>query len=95
MRTPEEFVEDMLRKGRDWVAILAVGRVVRNGNWQERVEKILVDRGLMPSDPAVRDKLRLETWERFKKAEREKEEAIWKKSRKSSSSTPSTPQASK
>lgn len=50
-RTAEDYVNDMLAHGRDWIAILAVSRFVRGGKWYEECQKILIDSGKMPSDP--------------------------------------------
>lgn len=49
-RTPEEFVDDMLSKGRDWMAILSVSRAIRGGKWAPEVQSILKERNLMPDD---------------------------------------------
>lgn len=49
-RTPQDFVEDMLSRGRDWIAITAVASVVRDGRWKDPVRVILQERGLMPKD---------------------------------------------
>jgi hypothetical protein len=49
-RTAEDFVNDMIRCGRSWLDIMAVGRVVRNGRWRNDVKDILLRRKLMPED---------------------------------------------
>lgn len=50
MRTPEQFVSDMLKKKHSWSSILAVSRGTRDGRWRIRVREILVEKGLIPSD---------------------------------------------
>lgn len=50
-RTATDFIEDMLEHGRGWVAILGVARAVRNGKWYDQVKVMLLERGLMPTDP--------------------------------------------
>lgn len=52
-RTVEDFVDDMLAKGRDWMAIMAVARAIRNGHWYEAAQAILQERKIMPTDEAV------------------------------------------
>lgn len=50
IRTPEDFVGDMLERGRDWIAVMAVASAVRGGRWYDQCRQILQDKGLMPSD---------------------------------------------
>ena len=52
MRTPEDFVAEMLKKKSSWSSILAIARVIRDGRWREQVRTILVQKGLIPSDHA-------------------------------------------
>jgi len=58
-RTPKMFVDDMLRHGKTWLDVLAVGRVIRAGRWREEVKTILIERGLMPKDEAEANQLRI------------------------------------
>lgn len=61
MRTPEQFIDDMLERGRHWTAILSVARVIRGGSWAAKVKGILRDRKIVPGDDeklnAARDKM--------------------------------------
>lgn len=50
MRTPEDFVAEMLKKKNSWSGILATARGIRDGRWVEQVRAILVKKGLIPSD---------------------------------------------
>lgn len=59
-RTSEDFVNDMLAKGRDWIAIVAVARFIRDGRWYEPARDMLQAKGLMPKDPALIRKLKEE-----------------------------------
>ena len=59
-RTPEDYVNDMLKRKRDWIAILAVARAIRKGQWYDKVKTILQDKNLMPKDQEMIDKLRTE-----------------------------------
>lgn len=47
-RTVQEYIEDMLANGRDWIAIIAVARAVRGGKWYSQCREILQAKGLMP-----------------------------------------------
>jgi len=58
-RTPTMFVDDMLRHGRSWLDVLAVGRVIRDGRWRDDVKRILIERGLMPQDEAEAKRLQI------------------------------------
>ena len=51
-RTVEDFIDDMLKHDRNWIAILCVSRAIRGGRWYEECKTILQDRGLMPKDMA-------------------------------------------
>jgi len=66
-RTPEDFVDDMLRNKRSWLDIIAVGRVVRNGKWTDDIKRILLERNLMPKDEATFRKAQIEDIARNKK----------------------------
>jgi hypothetical protein len=50
MRTASDFLNDMLSKGKDWITITSVARVVREGKWYDEVVDALQKRGLMPTD---------------------------------------------
>lgn len=58
-RTPRDMIDDMLKKGRSWIDIVSVGRVVRGGRWYEDIVKALQDDKLMPTDPEEINKARL------------------------------------
>lgn len=60
MRTAQDFLDDMLRDGKDWIAIVSVARIARRGQWHDEVVEMLQRRGLMPSDKAEIDRLREE-----------------------------------
>lgn len=60
MRTSDDFVDEMVENGRDWVAIISVGRAIRQGRWYEEIKKRLQDDGMMPKDPSVAHKLQNE-----------------------------------
>lgn len=64
-RTAQDFVEDMLSHGRDWIAITAVAAVVRNGKWKDPVKAILQERGLMPKDDKEIVRLKMEASKRI------------------------------
>lgn len=53
MRTVDDFVEDMLEHGRDWIAIMAVARFIRGGYWYDNIKLNLQKRKLMPIDEAT------------------------------------------
>lgn len=53
-RTAKDLVEDMLRKGRSWIDILAVAAAARDGKWRKEAEAILSARNLIPKDEARR-----------------------------------------
>lgn len=54
MRTAEDFLDDMLKGGRDWIEILTVAGEVRHGLWRLPVEQMLLDRKLMPESKQKR-----------------------------------------
>lgn len=49
-RTASDFVEDMLRRGLKWTAILAVASSARKGRWYDETKSILQGKGVMPTD---------------------------------------------
>lgn len=51
MRQPEDFVADLLAKKTSWQGIVAIARLIRGGAWRLRVQEILQEKGLMPTDP--------------------------------------------
>ena len=51
-RTAEDYVKDMLDHKRDWIAIMAVARAIRNGKWYDECKEILQTKGLMPKSEA-------------------------------------------
>lgn len=57
MRTADDFVEDMLSNGRDWIDIMSVASVVRHGAWRNRAEEILMERKLIPASKTERAEL--------------------------------------
>jgi hypothetical protein len=75
MRTAKDFVDDMLRIGNCWQAILAVGNQIRGGKWGAEIREILREKKLMPIDDEEVKKLRQEYVDRVvaKKVEQEEE----------------------
>jgi len=59
-RTPNDFVNEMLAGGRNWIAITAVASVIRDGRWKNDVRIILQERGLMPTDETEIVRLKVE-----------------------------------
>lgn len=59
-RTAKDFVDDLLGRGRNWMAVLSVARQVRKGIWYEDAKQIMKESGAMPKDEekarAIRDK---------------------------------------
>ena len=58
MRTPEDFVNDMLSRKRSWSAILSVAGAIRGETWRSKVKAILLERRIMPEDPDKANKER-------------------------------------
>lgn len=58
MRQPEDFVNDCVKKGCDWMSILATARAVRKGLWYDDVRELLLARGLMPESKEEQEKSR-------------------------------------
>ena len=54
-RTAGDMVADMLSKGKTWIDILAVSCAARKGQWRKDAESILLKKGVMPKDAAVRN----------------------------------------
>lgn len=59
-RTPEDFVEEMIGKGRDWIEIDVSSSAIRGGTWKEKVTDILLEKGMMPVDQNERIRLKTE-----------------------------------
>ncbi len=50
MRSPENFVEELVQKGVHWAGILSVARGTRRGIWYKEIKDILLKRKLMPEN---------------------------------------------
>jgi DNA-binding transcriptional MerR regulator len=50
MRSPENFVEELVQKGVHWAGILSVARGTRKGIWYKEIKDILLKRKLMPEN---------------------------------------------
>lgn len=73
MRTPEDFVSQMLKAKRHWSSILAVARQIRGGRWRDEVKEILRAKGLIPTDhlEEIRQRDKIIEAQRASKAKKE------------------------
>lgn len=51
-------VNDLVKKGVDWIGILSIASVVRGGSWHEKTKALLLARKMMPESADERARLR-------------------------------------
>jgi len=49
-RSPKDFVDSMIRRGKTWIDMVSVGRAIRHGSWYQDIISMLQERSLMPTE---------------------------------------------
>lgn len=77
-RTASDFVEDMLRRGLKWTAILAVASSARHGRWYDETKVILQGKGVMPTDPKMINEIRAADAEEARRKQLDKPQSAYR-----------------